>query len=384
VAALTATLSNVQGLAAVPQSLRKILEPLTPERNDSTSHLPAGAHDTRREIHGLPVFLLRLTPPHAQYIAMRIVFCGSGTFALPTLETLSDSDHDLLGVVTQPPRPAGRGRECTPTPVQTLAEQRGVDVLPTPDINQPEAVTWLADRRPDVLVVVEFGQFLKTAVRETARLDAINLHGSVLPKLRGAGPVNWAIIRGFERTGVSTFSLVDKMDAGAIYLSAETPIEPHERAGELRKRLAALGPAVVLQTLEVMAAGAAPEPQDHEAASYAPLLKKSDGYIDWARPAREIVAQIRGTWPWPGAQAVFERSNGKQMRVAIERAEVVDGPADGEPGCVDAEECIATGDGRLRILDIKPAGKRLMAWGDFHNGYRVEPGQRFSSIGEHA
>ncbi len=311
---------------------------------------------------------------------MRIIFCGSGTFAAPTLQTLSDSDHELVGVVTQPPRPAGRGQECTPTPVHELAEQLGVAVYPTADINATEAMAWLEARRADVLVVVEFGQFIHAEARATVRMDAINLHGSILPKLRGAGPVNWALIRGYERTGVSTFSLVDKMDAGDVYLSAETPIEPMERAGELRERLAHLGPTVVLQTLEVMAAGATPKPQDHDAATYAPRLEKSDGYLDFNQSARQLVSRIRGTWPWPGAKAVFRRGNGKEMRVTIAQAEVVDGPAEGEPGCVDAEECIATGEGRLRILDIQPAGKRLMAWKDFHNGYHVEPGQMFLPI----
>jgi methionyl-tRNA formyltransferase len=315
---------------------------------------------------------------------MRIVFCGSGTFAVPTLETLCDSDHEIIGVVTQPPRPAGRGRECTPTPIHDLADARGLRVLATADVNHADCVAWLTERQPDVLVVVEFGQFLRAEARGTARLDAINLHGSVLPKLRGAAPVNWAIIRGLQRTGVSTFSLVDTMDAGDVYLSAETPIEPFERAGELRERLAALGPTVVLQTLEVMGAGATPVPQDHAAASYAPLMKKADGYLDFARPAAEVVARVRGCWPWPGGQAIFERGNGKQMRVTIEQAEVVDGPAEGEPGTVDAAECIATGEGRMRVVQIKPAGKRLMDWRDFHNGYRVEPGQRFLTIGGEA
>jgi methionyl-tRNA formyltransferase len=312
---------------------------------------------------------------------MRIVFCGSGTFAVPTLQALCDSDHDIVGVATQPPRPAGRGRECTPTPIHEFAGRRGLDVRAAADINAAASVAWLAERRPDAIVVVEFGQFIHAAARRTARLDAINLHGSVLPKLRGAAPVNWAIIRGHERTGVSTFSLVDKMDAGDVYLSVETPIEPLERAGELRERLAALGPAVVLQTLEVMAAGATPMPQDHAAATYAPLMKKADGYLDFTQPAVKVAGRIRGTWPWPGGQAIFERAGGQRMRVTIAQAVIADGPAAGEPGTVDADECVATGEGRLRIVEIQPAGKRLMAWADFHNGYRVQPGLRFLPIG---
>lgn len=311
---------------------------------------------------------------------MRIIFCGSGTFAVPTLQALAQSGHEIVGIVTQPPRPAGRGRECTPTPVQTLGEQLGLDVHPTADINAPETIDYLAAREPDVIVVVEFGQFIRGQARATARLDTINLHGSILPKLRGAGPVNWALIRGYERTGLSTFSLVDKMDAGDVYLTAETPIEPMERAGELRQRLANLGPALVLQTLEVMAAGATPQPQDPAAATYAPLLKKADGHLDFTQPAREILNRIRGTYPWPGAQACFRRGNGKLMRVTIAQAELAEGEAAGEPGCVDNDECIATGEGRLRIAEIQPAGKREMAWADFHNGYHVEPGQMFLPI----
>jgi methionyl-tRNA formyltransferase len=315
---------------------------------------------------------------------MRIVFCGSGTFATPTLEALCGSVHKVVAAVTPPPRPAGRGGKVRPTPVAAEAEAAGVEVYPCENINAPQAVEYLRAKQPDVLCVVEFGQFVREPARRAVRLDAINLHASLLPALRGAAPVNWAILRGLERTGVTTFSLVDAVDAGPVYGTVETPIAPDERAGELRLRLARLGAGLVLETLERIGAGARPQPQDETAATFAPLLKKSDGFLDFSAPAEEIVNRIRGAWPWPGGQAVFLRPAGRAVPVTFAAARAKATAAQSEPGGVEADGTIATGRGRLEIAELQPAGKRWMAWRDFVNGYRVGEGMRFVGPGDAA
>lgn len=309
---------------------------------------------------------------------MRIVFCGSGHFAVPTLRELLASDHEAACVVTQPARRAGRGGSLRPTPVRQFATERGRDVHECADINSVESIAVIESVRPDILVVAEFGQMIRQAVRDLAPLGAMNLHASLLPQLRGAAPVNWAIIRGCQRTGVTTISLVDRMDAGPIFLQADTPIRPDQAADELRDRLADIGADVVRQTLGLLTAGwQSPQAQDESAATYAPKLKKSDGAVDWRKSAVDLRNLIHGTWPWPGAQAVFAREAAALVPVILGRAEVVPGPAAAPPGVVDDDLCVGTSAGRLRIRQIKPAGKRLMDWRDFANGYRIRPGDRF-------
>jgi methionyl-tRNA formyltransferase len=256
------------------------------------------------------------------------------------------------------------------------------------DVNAPEVVAAIRAARPDLICVVDFGQMVRAEVRGAAPLGAINLHGSILPGLRGAAPVNWAIIRGFRHTGVTTFSLVDRMDAGDVYLQAETDIRPEETAAELRQRLSALGAGVMADTAAGLAAGSLrAQEQDHSKATAAPRLKKTDGVIDWAAGAETIRNLIHGTWPWPAGQARFRRKDGHEFTVEIARAAVAEAGAvepagSPQPGVVGADLAIATGDGRLRIVEIQPAGKRLMGWKDFVNGYRVTAGDRFGGLGE--
>lgn len=308
---------------------------------------------------------------------MRIFFCGSGTFAVPTLRAIGASPHEVVGVITQPARPAGRGGKPRPTPIAQAAPELGLDAVECPDINADDAVARVRQARPDVIVVADFGQMVRAQVRGAAAIDAINLHGSLLPKLRGAAPINWAIIRGLRATGVTTFSLVDRMDAGDIYLQAETPIAPEQTAEELREVLAELGAKLVIDTLDLLASGhAGRQPQDEAQATRAPILKKSDGWIDWSADAAAVRNLIHGTRPWPGGQAVYRRGDGKRVSVILARAAA--GPDGGdEPGRIDGDLCVAAGRGRVRIAEIKPAGSRLMPWRDFVNGYRVQSGDRF-------
>jgi len=309
---------------------------------------------------------------------MRVVFCGSGSFATPSLQAIYETHHDVVGVVTQPPRRAGRGGKVRATDVAELARTLGLDVLETSNINDDDAAAVIAAAKPHVICVAEFGQMIAQHVRKLATIDTFNLHGSILPELRGAAPVNWAIIRGYEQTGVTTFSLVDRMDAGAMYLKDTLDIAPDDTAGELRLRLAEIGAQTVCKTLGLLEGGwIEGEQQDESLATFAPRLRKSDGIIDWRADARMICNLVRGTNPWPSGHAVFGRPGGRMLPVTIGSASVAPGPATESLGVLDADLVASTGFGRLAINEIKPAGKRLMSWQDFVNGYRVTRGDFF-------
>ena len=307
---------------------------------------------------------------------MRIVYCGSGTFSVPSLQAvLSTTGQELVAVITQPARAAGRGGKARPTPVADAARRAGLEPLECPDINADESLAQLRALKPDVICVVDFGQLISQDVIDSAPRGAFNVHASLLPELRGAAPVNWAIIRGHRRTGVTTFRIVPAMDAGPIYLQSATDIGPGETAEELKARLARTGAEAVCRTLAMLAAGEAePREQDHAQATTAPRLKKADGIIDWAADAETICNLVRGTWPWPGAQTVLCRPDGSELPVTVAAAEVAPGAAEGPPGVLGADLAVSTGRGRVRIVRIRPAGKRLMAWRDFVNGYRPQAG----------
>lgn len=308
---------------------------------------------------------------------MRIVFCGSGQFAVPSLRAVIQSGHQVSLVVTQPPRPSGRGVLVHQTPVAQAALEAGLNLGEMKNINAPESVEAIRQAVPDAIVVVDFGQMVRAAVRQTAPLGAFNLHGSLLPELRGAAPVNWAIIRGYQKTGVTTFSLVDKMDAGAMYLQDEKPITPRTTAQELRHELADVGACLVVRTLSLLASGSAQGIiQDESRATLAPRLTKADGWIDWTQPAGAVRNRIHGTWPWPGGHALLQRTNGEVMPVIIARADVFDGQCE-EPGLLDGQLRVSTGSGKISIVEVLPAGKKLMEWKAFVNGYRPQPGEKF-------
>ena len=312
---------------------------------------------------------------------MRIVFCGSGDFGIPTLRALASGGHEIAAVLTQPPRRAGRGGKVRPTPAAEAAAELGLAATAVEDINDPVEVAAIVALAADVILVADFGQMIRGPAREAAGVGAVNLHGSLLPELRGAAPVNWAIIRGRRATGVTAFRLVDEMDAGPIFATRRTEISPEETAGMLRARLAELGVEAVLETLEMLAAGDEPTPQDDSQATPAPLLKKSDGLIDFSADAVTIRNLIHGTWPWPGARARYESPQGKCVEVQIARAGALKGGRGRVAGQILKDLTVATGSGRLEIVEIRPAGRRLMAWRDFANGYRAGPGARFAAAG---
>ena len=313
---------------------------------------------------------------------MKVVFCGSGSFAVPSLKALLASAHEVVGIITQPARPAGRGGHLRPTPVTQAAEQAGRQAIQCPDINSLEGVETVAGLGGEVIAVADFGQLIRRPVRKLPPAGAFNLHASLLPELRGAAPINWAIIRGYKTTGVTSFRLVAQMDAGDIYLQQAAPIDPAETAEELRSRLAEIGAAVMVQTVDLLVGGQArPRKQDESKATLAPLLSKSDGLLDWSADAETIRNRVHGTWPWPGARTCLRRGDGREVDVLLARALVADGPARGPAGQIDGEGAVATGSGRLRILEIQPAGKRVMTWRDFVNGYRAKEGEAFISVG---
>ncbi|UCD49203.1 MAG: methionyl-tRNA formyltransferase [Phycisphaerales bacterium] len=317
---------------------------------------------------------------------MKIAYLGSGEFGVPCLEALKASRHDLSLVVTQPAQPSGRGRKPRPTRVAHWAETHAEPFLETANVNAPEVIEKIADSEPDVTVVIAFGQKIGKTLVDLPPKGAINVHASLLPKLRGAAPINWAIIRGETETGLSIITLAERMDAGDILAQCSTTIDVLETAGELHDRLAHMAAPLLLETLEKIDAGQATyTKQDERQASRAPKLKKSDGFLDFSHPAYVLADQIRGFWPWPGASARFVSTRtGKTTRVTLALAEVIWGTtaASSPPGTFDGDLNVVCGDGRLSIRKLKPAGAGLMTLGDFVNGWRVQPGDRFVKMEE--
>ena len=316
---------------------------------------------------------------------MKIVYLGSGEFGLDSLDALFQSRHDLRFIVTQPPRAAGRGRKTTPTPVACWASARAVPFSEVEDANAPPVVESIAGYQPDLIVVIAFGQKIGAALIGLPPKGAINVHASLLPKYRGAAPINWAIINGETETGVSIITLAEKMDAGQILSEEKTEILPEETAGELHNRLAKIAAPLLLKTIGQIADGTAVyTEQDHAMATLAPKLKKTDGFLDFGDPAEVLARKIRGLWPWPGAHATYvSNKTGKSLLVTIARAATVSQrPPDLPPGTLDQSLHVICGAGALQISRIKPAGSRLMDFKDFVNGWHVQRGDRFTRIDE--
>jgi methionyl-tRNA formyltransferase len=304
-----------------------------------------------------------------------ILFLGSSDFAIPALELLASSKWRLLGAVTQPDRPRGRGRKVSPTPVKQYALDEHLTVY------QPESGARLADLlasenlRPSVIVVVAFGQLLKKAALELPPLGCINIHPSLLPAYRGPAPIQRAIMNGEIRTGVTTMYLSPEMDAGDVILQEPVTVEPGATSGELSARLAGLGAEMLCKTLTLVERGAAPRlAQDQGQATYAPALTPGEERIDWSRDAVGLCNLIRGMNPSPGAHTLF---NGKGLK--IWRSRPGDGASDGWPGSVSAVDTrsgftVQTGCGLLVIESVQPAGRSRMSAAEFVRGYLVRPG----------
>ncbi len=316
---------------------------------------------------------------------MRILVLGSGAFALPSLDWLRASGHELVAVVTQAAKESGRGRRVTATPVGQAAASAGFPVIQTPDVNAPEIIAELRDHAPDLAVVIAFGQKIQAQLRAVAPLGFINLHASLLPRYRGAAPINWAIVRGETRTGCTVFEIVDRMDAGPILSSVETDILPVETAGELHDRLAVLGVEALRAAIELYTGGHRPpgQAQDDTLVTKAPKLEKPDGFIHFAAPAASVVGRIHGMTPWPGAAAVYRSVADRWENVIFVRARMVaDRPVSGPPGAIDAQGTIACVDRPVELLELKPSSGRVMTWRDYVNGRHVREGDIFVAPSE--
>ncbi len=317
---------------------------------------------------------------------MKITFFGSGDIGIPCLDALKASPNDLAGIFTQPTRPAGRKRIPTPTPVANWAKQNAVSCTEAANINSPDMAEQIVACRGRLLVVIAFGQKISQEVIKLHPAGAINVHASLLPKYRGAAPINHAIINGETKTGISIITLADKMDAGQVLAQAEIPIAPDDTTQTLSGNLAKTAPAVLLETIAQIEAGTAVyTSQDESKITFAHKLTKSDGFIDWTEAASDINNKIRGLWPWPGAQADFvSTKTGKSFRVMIAKARVISSAAGSrdKAGVLDENLNIICGRDALKIEKIKPAGSGLMDFKSFVNGRGVCPGDRFIRIEE--
>ncbi|MCI0365674.1 MAG: methionyl-tRNA formyltransferase [Phycisphaerales bacterium] len=305
---------------------------------------------------------------------MRLVYFGSGAFGLPTLQKLA-GEHDIGLVVTQPDRPAGRNRTPTATPIAQFADARGLDVIKPEDVNQPGVVERIRSVGADVLVVIAFGQKLRAALRRDAL--AINLHGSLLPKYRGAAPIQWVVINGEKETGISVIELADRMDAGAILGQASTPIDPMETAGELHDKLAAMGPSLVEQVLSQHQVGKLTRRvQDESLATRAPKLSKKDGTACFDRPSQHVRNRIHGLTPWPGCTVTLDKRPLRLARVALETQT----KQQSEAGVFLEDMSVACRPGSIRLLEVQPPGGQIMSFRDYCNGHAVRVGSRIDPV----
>ena len=319
---------------------------------------------------------------------MRLILLGTGPFAVPTLRSLAAGRHELPLVVTRPPQ----GRRPEPSPIQRAGEELGLNLWSPDSVNTPDAESRLKLLAADLFVVCDYGEILRPETLATTRLGGINLHGSLLPKYRGAAPVQWAILSGETETGNSVIQMTPGLDAGPCLAQQRTAIDADEDAGQLEQRLASMGAELVARVIEELESGTAkPVEQDASHASKAPRLKKEQGAIDWSRPAQEIKNQVRALRPWPRAFTVWHRAGGEPLRLNIDKVAVhplppgegrvresaTPPPAHGTVLDATGRLLIAAGDGALEIIELQPAGKRSMPAAEFRRGYRPRPGERF-------
>jgi methionyl-tRNA formyltransferase len=293
---------------------------------------------------------------------MRLIFLGTPSFAVPTLEAVART-HDVVAVVTQPDRPKGRGHELAASQVKQAALRLGLPVYQPERIKRPEAHGHLTSLQPEIMVVVGYGQIIPPSVIDIAPRGIVNVHASLLPKYRGAAPIQWAIVNGDTRTGVTTMQINAGLDTGDILLARETEISPEETAVELGERLSVMGAELLIETLDGLSRGVIrPRKQDDAQASLAPILKKEDGEIDWKQPAAAIHNRVRGLVPWPGAHTRFR---GQLLHIWRVRMAPQGTPA--APGRV-----VACGDGRmLELLEVQLEGRKRMSAEAFANGQRI-------------
>lgn len=301
---------------------------------------------------------------------------GTPQIAAATLERLLEGPDRVVGVVTRPDRPAGRGQKSSPSPVRRVAEARGVPVLAAEKIRTPEFLETLRSWQPQIIVVVAYGRILPQSILELAPHGCLNVHYSLLPKCRGAAPAAWTIINGESEGGVTTMQLVEKMDAGKIYLQEAMPLAADETSGSLQTKLTPIGARLLLETLQGLKDGTLVAREQNESqATLAPLLKKEDGLIDWSQPAVVIERRVRGLNPWPGSYTYL---NGKMLKV--HRAKIISYDAAGNPGeVIQADSCgfwITAGAGVVGLEEVQLENKKKLSRAEFVRGARIKAGDR--------
>jgi methionyl-tRNA formyltransferase len=301
---------------------------------------------------------------------------GTPELAAVTLGKLLDGPDRVVGVVTQPARPAGRGQKSVTSPVYRVAEHHGIPLAAPEKMRDPSFLALLQSWKPQIIVVVAYGRILPKPILELAPQGCLNVHYSLLPKYRGAAPVAWTIINGDTIAGVTTMRLVEKMDAGPIYLQEAMPVAPEETTASLQSKLTPVGAKLLLETIDMLKRGLLrPRPQDEAAATFAPMLKKEDGLVDWSQPAKAIERRIRGFTPWPSA---YTYHRGRMLK--IHRARIVDVQSETDPGTITRADAggfwVATGSGTLSLEEVQLEGKRRLTGIDFVRGARVSVSER--------
>jgi methionyl-tRNA formyltransferase len=333
---------------------------------------------------------------------MRLLMMGTGPFAVPTFQRLVNSSHRVLGLITRP-IPIGKGTP-PPNPMRIAAESLGIPVYDPASINSEQSQRLIQELSPDLFVVCDYGQILQPAILQLAPLGGINLHGSLLPKFRGAAPIQRAMLAGVDVTGISVIHMTPALDAGPVLATRQTPIGARETAPELESRLSLLGVEAVMESIELLAAhqsahppappappaqhvpnAAFGSPQDPSLVSRAPRLQKSEGLVDWTRSAVEIDRQVRALKPWPNTYSFWERAGQSPLRLILERVAPTTTAASEPtpPGVIAAvtsnQVLVGTGQGLLALHAVQPAGKRVMEVAEFIRGYPMQPGQRFGN-----
>ena len=298
---------------------------------------------------------------------MRLVFLGTPEFAVPSLERTVAAGHEVVAVFTQPDRPKGRGQAVTMSPVKLEALRLGIPVYQPERVRRPEAVEQIRGMAPDAMVVVGYGQIIPQSILDIPPHGIINVHGSLLPKYRGAAPIQWAIARGETRTGVTTMRIDAGLDTGDMLLKWETEIGEEENAVELGVRLAAAGADLLVETLAGLST-IVPEPQDSSQATLAPILKKEDGHVDWRMAAGEILNRVRGFVPWPGCYGFFR---GQRFHVWKAAGASMELPP-GELAAVGRRMFVGAGGGSIELLEVQLEGKKRMAAAAFLNGNAID------------
>lgn len=346
---------------------------------------------------GSEVLLIAGRPCRTENV-LKLAMMGTGPFAAPTFESLLDGPHEVVAAFCQPERPLVGKKAPPESPIALLARQRDVPLYRPASINSPEAHEILKRLACDLFVVCDYGQILSSETLTLAKKGGINLHGSLLPRHRGSAPVQWAIYRGDEATGVTVIHMTPKLDGGPMLVVERRPIAPRETADRLEQRLSFLGPAAVHQALAMLEAwdgeSIIGEVQDQSLATKAPRLKREDGRIEWTRTAAEIERQFRAFQPWPGVFSWVRLADGRILRTILNDVRVDDG-ADasrsagegidaagaGQVVLVDRERIrVQTGQGTVSVRAIQPAGKRSLTPAEFLNGYPLQPGDRFLSV----